>query len=282
VGLAGSACVFLIYKFAGLWTADQRARLLASAFYAILPAIIMYFPEFDQAYPIFSMLLILFWVRALDACQRWLWYAISFGAVLFLASFFVYQILTIGAFMLLYGLYWLWREGRNRTAWSKLFCVSGVALGVTVGLYSLLWAVTGYNAPAAFVHAKMHADQVYEVFHISYTDFLVYNFYEFALGSGVIAVPIVVLHAFRGFGRSNPNRASLPLTLIGLGAIVAIDLTGLIRNEVDRAWLFLQPLMVVPLALELARLSRTWRFAIFTIQWWIMVCLKTKISCLEP
>jgi hypothetical protein len=73
VGLLGSAGAVVMYMFAGLWTSDRRTRLTASAFYALLPALTVFFPEFDQAYPLFSMLLILFWVRALRFHgRRWL------------------------------------------------------------------------------------------------------------------------------------------------------------------------------------------------------------------
>jgi hypothetical protein len=67
VGFAGSAGVLVMYVFAGLWTSDRRVRVLASAFYALVPALTVFFPELDQVYPIFSMLLILTWARGLGA-----------------------------------------------------------------------------------------------------------------------------------------------------------------------------------------------------------------------
>jgi len=66
VGLLGSVGVLVIYRFTELWTPDRRVRLTACAFYALLPALTVFFPEFDQVYPILSMLLMLFWVRAVN------------------------------------------------------------------------------------------------------------------------------------------------------------------------------------------------------------------------
>src|SRR5262249_53161193 len=62
IGLIGSTGVLMIYVFAGLWTSDMRPRLLASALFALCPALTVFLPEFDQAYPIFSMLMIFCWV----------------------------------------------------------------------------------------------------------------------------------------------------------------------------------------------------------------------------
>jgi hypothetical protein len=39
---------------------------------------------------------------------------------------------------------------------------------------------------------------------------------------------------------------------------------------------------VVPVALELARLRWTWRLPILTLQWWLLVLIKAKMSFIEP
>jgi len=59
---------------------------------------------------------------------------------------------------------------------------------------------------------------------------------------------------------------------------VTVDLSGLLRAESARTWLFLQPLLNVPTALELSRANLPWRLSIFAIQWWIVVCLKAKMT----
>jgi hypothetical protein len=78
------------------------------------------------------------------------------------------------------------------------------------------------------------------------------------------------------------NSNAIALTLIGLATIATVDLSGLLRGETARVWLFLQPLMVVPVALELARLRWSWRLSIFALQWWILLCVKAKMSFIEP
>ncbi len=103
---------------------------------------------------------------------------------LFIATFFAYNLLTTGAFLLYYGIYWSFRiapaatlpdgrgsergptlgalqnrdrEGALQRPISKGILIplrtTAVALFTTVSLYLLLWAATGYNAPAAFRHS---------------------------------------------------------------------------------------------------------------------------------
>jgi hypothetical protein len=49
-----------------------------------MPGLIVFLPEFDQAYPIISMLLMLLWVQSLDGSKTSPFYL---GAVLFLQPF---------------------------------------------------------------------------------------------------------------------------------------------------------------------------------------------------
>jgi hypothetical protein len=277
VGLAGSAGVFLMYFFAGLWTADRRARVCACAFYALLPALLVFFPEFDQAYPIFSMLMILTWIKSLDGSNMQSAYL---GAILFLATFFAYNLLATGAFLAYYGIYFIWRRGG--TAWTTLLRSSAIAISVCVGLYLVLWLATGYNAPAAFRHAMANQAGIAANLNRRYGIFAVLDLYDLCLGAGIIAVPLLYFYLRGALKKFDWDRDGLALTLIGLATILTVDLSGLLRGETARVWLFLQPLLVVPVAIELSRYDRPWRISIFAMQWFIAVCIKAKMSFVEP
>ena len=77
-------------------------------------------------------------------------------------------------------------------------------------------------------------------------------------------------------------REEVALSLIGLATILTIDLTGVLRGEAARVWLFLQPLMIVPAALELSRFRGRWRMALFSMQWLILAGLKAKMLFIRP
>lgn len=266
VGLLGSATVIVMYAFSGLWTEDPKARLTACAFAALLPSSVVFFPQFDQMYPSFAMLLILLWVRSLNGTK--LTTAAMFGGLLFLATFFAYNLLTIGAFLALYAGHWAWTHP-DREARLHIVRCAVVALGTAAAIYTILWFITGYNAPAAFRHALSNQDAIQAgMLRRRYTTFVFTDLYDLALGLGIIAVPILLAHL---------RSTRTALTLIGVGTVLIVDLSGLLRGETARVWMFLMPLLVVPVALEIAKL-KDWRYyAVFAAQWWIVVCVKAKM-----
>lgn len=273
VGLAGSAGVAVMYKFSELWTTDQRTRLVASAFYALLPALIVFLPEFDQIYPIFSMLLIWCWVKGRGVYT---------GVALFAATFFAYNLLVLGAFLVYYGVYRLWRENWRGAAWMVLIRTSAIALGTCLGLYLILWLTLGYNPPRAFMRSLEVQAGILAYLKRPYSTFLIFDLYDFALGAGVMIVPLVLFRLTRRWGQGGAERHDIALTLIGLASILTVDLSGLLPGEAARVWMFLQPLWVAPAAQALAGLAWRWQLAMFVTQWWIVVFLKAKMSFVEP
>ena len=86
----------------------------------------------------------------------------------------------------------------------------------------------------------------------------------------------------RQFRRWDGRGTDRALTLIALATVLTLDLSGLLRGETARVWLFAQPLLVVPVAIELTQAPWRWKLSIFALQWWILACLKAKMTFLEP
>jgi hypothetical protein len=282
VGCVGSLGVLVTYKFAGLWTEDQHTRLIASAFYALLPATTLFFPEMDQLYPILSMLLIFYWCRSLESKQRIPLESLCLGAILFLTTFFAYNLLTVGAFLACYGLYWVWQQGWTKSSWIGLLMNSGIAAGVCTAAYLVLWLATGFNPIASFFHALAYQAAYSAYMYRPYLFTAIFDPYDFFLGAGILALPLILFQLRRIFRDFDPTQKKVALTLIGLATILTVDLTGMLRGEAARVWLFLQPLVVVPVAVELHRFRWRWRIAIFSMQWLIVVCLKAKMFFIVP
>jgi hypothetical protein len=277
IGLIASTGVFVIYRFAGLWKEEPRGRLLACIFYALLPGLTVFLPELDQIYPLFSMLLVLHWLTALDRASPK--YAIIVGAILFLGTFFAYNLLAIGGFILLYSLYWLSQRAWNSKAWTQALHLVAIALGTCVILYFLLWIATGYRPLASFATAlRTQAYISQQVLKRPYGTFLLINLYDFAASGGVIVLPIVLCYCRNLLSEFSAARQEAALTLLGLASILVVDLSGLFPGETARTWLFLQPLVVVPAGQAISRLTRSWILVIFGLQWWILVCLKSKMT----
>lgn len=277
IGLIGSAGVVIIHELAGLWTDAPHTRLHAAALYALLPSLIVFFPEFDQAYPTVIMLLILSWSRTLKGrtSQTRLVSAGITGVLLFVAGFFAYQSLVIGAFLLFYALDWLYRERFSSTAVGRFAKSSLVAVAVWFGIYTGLWFITGYNAPAAFIRA-MGVNEPPK----AYLNFLFFNLWVFSTGLGVMLVPAILLQAWRP--SPNVRTGSSSLTRIALATLFVVNFAGLFAGETDRDWLFLMPVLVVPAALEFAHLTPRWRTAVFALQGWIVLCMRVKMSFISP
>lgn len=282
VGCLASLGVLVTYAFAGLWTDNRRTRMIASALYALLPATSVFFPELDQVYPIFAMLLILFWCRSLESRKKIPSEAIYFGLTLAVSLFFAYNLLTIGAFLAYYGVYWVWRQRWTKLSFVTLLRNSVIGAGVCMGVYFLLWLATGYDPIAVFFNALSNQAVLEALMNRSSALFGLFDPLDFFLGAGMMVLPLILLQLgrnVRGFDRMRPEVA---LTLIGLATILTIDLSGVLRGEAARVWLFLQPLVVVPAALELARFEWRWRLAIFSMQWLIVVVLKANVGFVNP
>ena len=282
VGLVASLGVLAMYVFAGLWTDGRRTRLIASAFYALVPALTVFFPEMDQIYPIFSMLLILFWCKSLRSGRAISRDAIGFGAVLCVATFFAYNLLTIGAFLAYYGLYWLSRQKWAGKSLLKLLRNTGVAGAVFAGGYGALWLATGYDPIASFFNALSYQAVYAALLNRSYAISALFDPYDFLLGAGILALPLVIFLLYRTVKNFDFAQDGTALTLIAVATIATIDLSGVLRGEASRVWLFLQPLLIVPAAIELSRQRGRWLLALISLQWLILTCLKAKMTFIRP
>ena len=151
-----------------------------------------------------------------------------------------------------------------------------------VGLYAVLWLVGGYDPIASFRHAMANQVILAQETVRPYAPFAMLDPLDFLLGAGVIAAPILCWHLRRVRAAWTVHQMPTALTLIGLATILTIDLSGVLRGETARVWLFLQPLVVVPVALELSTLSRPWKLSLFALQWWILVCLKAEMIFVNP
>jgi len=279
VGVIATLGIPTMYAFAGLWTAERRTRLLACAMYALLPALMVFFPEFDQIYPIFAMLIVLAWVKALQGSTA---YSLLLVAALFAATFFAYNLLVVGTFLALYAAYFLWEQHWAPAIWKQVLRVAAIALGVVVAIYILLWLATGYDPIRSLAHAVREQNDLQARLMRPWSSGLVFAPYDFFLGSGMIAAPLIVLFLRRAFAEFDWKRSDLVLSLIALATILVVDVSGVLRAETARIWLFLQPFALVPASSEMLRFGVRGRIAIFAMQWFVAATLLCKISFLDP
>lgn len=273
LGLLGSLGIVVLFYFAGLSTRDVQTRLRICSLYALMPGMVLFFPQFDQVYPLLSMALLLFWVRALRGGRYDCLYA---GLILFVATFFAYNLLTLGTFMVCYAAY---SQFVARCSWLRLLAQGFVVLGVCGLLHVALWALTGYHAILAFGHALENQAGLLqrEAYPRPYALCLLFDLYDFFLGAGMLALPLLLLHVPRMAKEFSRDREEHWLSLCALVTILVLDLTGLLPGETARVWLFVQPLLMIPLGLEFAQMSNAARWSLLLVQWLILVSLKAKM-----
>jgi hypothetical protein len=230
-------------------TDDADAGFLGAAVLALTPGFILFFPGFDAAYPILTCAMVGLWARAVQT-GRWS-YAAAFGAVLALATFFTYVLLVLGIFLLGYALWGL--KGVPGWTWKALIRQSSVALAVLAGIYLTLWLVTGFDVIATFREAlRLQASIMNWITtgRRAWPRTIGFDLWDFALGAGWIPVLIAGygLVGYRQRGRT--ERAAMGLAVL---QIVGVALTGLVASETARVWIFMQPLLMIPVGLELRR-----------------------------
>ena len=274
-----AAGVPAVYAFARLWTSDPLDRLYAAALYSLLPGLLLISPEFDQIYPLFTMGIVGAWVLSMDGHRS---AAPAVCAVLFVAHLFAYNLLTIGAFLALHAGSMLWRRPDRRSTLKRIMATSAVALGMWVGLLVLLHFATGYRPIASFERALDTQAQLAGSHGRPWLACVLFDPYDFALGAGIMAVPLALIFAYRTARSVGPLTRAEELSLIGFATIAVVDVSGLLRAETARVWLFLQPFLVIPAALVLARWKPTDRAAFFALQWLIVVVLKAKMAFVIP
>lgn len=279
VGVIATLGIPTMYAFAGLWPVDRRARLLACAMFALLPALIVFFPEFDQIYPIFAMLIVLAWVKALQGSNG---YALLLVTALFAATFFAYNLLVVGTFVVLYAAYFLWQQRWAAAAWKRTIGVAAIALVGVAAIYLVLWIAAGYDPMKSLAHAVREQNDLQARLMRPWSAGLVFAPYDFFLGAGMVALPLIVLFLRSAWAEFDWQQCGIVLSLIALATILVVDVSGVLRAETARIWLFLQPFAIVPASGAMLRFAPRGRLAIFAMQWFVAATLLCKISFLDP
>jgi hypothetical protein len=220
--------------------------------------------------------LVLLWTKALEGRPG---HAAGLGLALFAATFFTYKLLVVGAPMLLYGLASLARRRWARDALVRALVAGALALATAAAAHVALAAATGYDPIRSFLRA---AENERSFVDPPYLVCLGFDLYDFFLGAGMMTFPLVVLHLRRAWAGTGADRTAWRATAVGLASILVIDSTGLLQGETARLWMFLQPLVVVPAGLELARWAVAERAGVLGLQWAIVAIVKAKLWFLWP
>lgn len=279
-----SALVLPVFYFATApWLHSSRARLVACSFYALAPTIIVFIPALDTIFALAALALAACWQRALEEVSTGIRWKLATGAALFLATLLAYNVLAIGVLMLMLAASRVLSANDRRRAVTEIAIAAAVSLMALVVLHLAFHALTGYRPIASFRHAlDVQAHELGRL-HRAYLPSIFVDLYGFfVLGAGAVAAPLIVAGVAESLRRKEGEPRTPPYALIGVAAVLIVDLTGLLPGESARVWAFLYPFVLLPMGIAVADLAPRRQLALLAVQWLFLATVKANILFVSP
>src|SRR5262249_42758727 len=124
-----------------------------------------------------------------------------------------------------------------------------------------LVVAAGYRPWAAFKTAASLQSSLLRLIPRPYPQTVFFDLTDFALGSGWIAVILVALYLIRHQRHLREKQPAL--VAAGLAQLLVVAVLGLLPGETARVWMFLLPLLMLPVGLELARWTFSARMIVY-------------------
>jgi len=268
IGLLATLTIPATYFLTRVLTHDRNAAFNAATYISITPALILFFPEFDQILPILTCLLIGFWVLALEQNKKR--YSLLFGIVLSASMFMAWNLLVLGGFLLMYTFYSLIKS--KGKPYAQIVKHSFTAFITVLVIYSVLWLVSGYNPIATFLGNLSLQKELAMTLGLPYPYTILFDLLDFALGAGWIGVLLVLMFMGRKVHEKKRDHellvscfCVLQLFIVAVGAFLA--------SETARLWIFMLPLLLVPVGLELTTFNLSSRIGSFLLVWVLTVVI---------
>jgi len=279
--LAGSLAVVPAYLMAREWH-GRHAALVAGAFSATIPSLLLFSPILDQAFPVLAALAC--WLSYAAGRRGSAWHAALAGLVVSAGLFLTLAFTVVAAWAGALAIAGAWRETppRRRDLARLLAAAAGGLLLLPVVLYAgfryrslaVWWACWQGNAEFNLLTRR------------TYWKWLLVNPVEFL---AFLGVPLACLFA-RRVATEAWALAHLRLadrdwpTVIAAGLLLALDLLGANLGEVARLWMFLMPACAVAGAAELGRYApyrRSVFIALFALQSAQLCLFRASINVLN-
>lgn len=237
--LLGGLAVWPLYAFARR-VSNARVAAITVLLFPVLPLFAMWMSQWDQVYPLL-LFLGLYWAHT--GLEKNSWRRIfAAGVPLSIASFFSVGNLVLMAITALYGAAWLWFQHnalRHSIARALRFAIVYAAGCVSIWLlYGLFYRVNPLNVisiGSRLAYESTTGNRTYGVWLLGNPiDFVVF-----------LGFPIAILLIYNLIKRTPFPRSLLPITIATLGALILLWLSGLVRGEVGRLWMYFGPLLVL-------------------------------------
>ena len=240
----GSLSVVFVYFLARLLNADQVVAVVAGFCAATIPSLVLFAPAVDQVAAFLGAAALLALCAA--GMRGSLLLAAVAGVILALGTFVSLAILALAPL----GGLWLAlsRPGprlRVALAWAGGF----------IAFFLVLFGLFRFNFIAVVLQGiGAHHAYTTQAFPRTYHKWLFWNLMDAALFLGV---PLALWLGRQAIGQARRAIAVDPLLLAWLITVLALDLSGVVRGEAGRLWMFLLLPAAVPAGAAIARLGPT-------------------------
>ena len=274
--LLGGIAIPALYRFAVGITQSRQAGFSAAVVWTLLPAVVLMVGSFDAVYPLFTILLLHTWTQAVWEGRRGM--AAAFGVTLTIALLFTHSFLVLGCCLLLAPFFAVVFGAERRKAWLNFLISSAIALLTAGTLLGLLYAAFGYDHYAALRGSMAIQQELAQVWGRPYHYTVFWDVYDFFLASGWLALGVLAAFLIRWRSGLVEKSFRLPaFAAAGLLGLLVVDLTGLLRAETARVWLFLQPLVIPLVGVELSAWRGPWRYYAWAVMLLILAVMRSRL-----
>ena len=249
---------FLILRGNSASTVTNRVAWGAAFLWVHYPALIIFEPEFDQIYPVLTLLC--FYVASRGLRKDPVTCGVALGG-LFMACLLLSFTMSF-IIPMLCAIAWLDRVRLDRS-WHPLFLPHRsawklIATTVVTALVTELFLrkAFGINLTRTLLESIQQSDHRVPR---TYLTWVIYNVYDFLFFGGITLSTLAVVYCFQTapLGCNRPRLIAPAWVAFPIGVLL-LNLTGLTPAETGRIWLFLAPGLVWAGAAYLARRSRSW------------------------
>jgi hypothetical protein len=262
--VGGTISILATYAFIKFLTDNRDAAFFGASYFALSPSPALFFPQFDQCYPILTAGIVICAVLTLRKNQ--MRYSVALGMT-YAVAVFITPLPGILVFFLV-GLAVLKYLTDPKCGVQMLFKHFIIALGTSAVCYLIFWMITGFDPIATLRECARQVNVIWNILYVSYglprhhlPGTIPADLYDFALGSGWISYVLVVFY----FVSASKGKwvAEFWIALLCVAQFVVIALIGLLQTEASRVWLFMYPLLMLPVGLELAQWRPWQRMAVY-------------------
>ena len=236
LGLLASLAIPASYYMLRTFDIPPHPALLALCAYTLMPAQLIFLPEFDTFYVSLTALITAFWWRALITSKKR--YAIAAALTLSFTTLFAFNTLIIAALLIAMTIL----RRAPRIALTQLT----TAFTTVLVFHLLLYLTTGYNPITTFIQAWREQHIAFHAINPPrpWPTTIATDLTNFLYPLGFLPLILLISYVLQ---RRGPSLA-LGLTCLALPIFIA--LTGLLPSESHRLWLFIIPPLLIPIATE--------------------------------